>query len=308
VIHPQRIVIRRFNVIDQCAVDSPDFSSRFVGATTTGDVAYLVKFRSYEVREGPTFNCPIWQAAYAALAYPNTVAPVKIGDNIIEQICISGEIGWSNPTQEVVKEFEANWPRQKLACLASIGTGYDGSVQIDAENLTGTFDLAMHRVATDRERIAQDIAYRFHGRNMYFRLNVEQGLHKHKKQTNLADTKAHTGNYLCSPGVTESVDKLIDTLLRTTEPSEWPTTTEHFEQTIDAYILDGQEWVDKIQSSAIKAAARELIRILEVIRVCARFYLYNGTRTNATLRMQAGKKRNGSHWPRPSMNIAHCTI
>jgi hypothetical protein len=245
----------------------PDFSSRFVGAITTGDVAYLVKFRSYEVREGLTFNCPIWQAAYAALAYPNTVAPVKFGDSLTQQICISGEIGWSNPTQEVVKEFEANWSRQKLACLASIGPGYEGPIQIDAEDIAGTLDLAIERVATDRERIAQDIAYRFHGQNVYFRLNVERGLQQDVKQLTLGDIETHTSNYLRSPDVTESVNKLIDTLLRTTEPSEWSTTTENFEQTLDEYISDGQKWVDKCRSSTVKATAQEVVRILEAIRV-----------------------------------------
>jgi hypothetical protein len=246
-----------------------DFSSRFVGATTTGDVAYLVKFRSYEVREEPTFNCPIWQAAYAALAYPNTFAPVKIEDNCIEQICISGEIGWSNPTQEVVKEFETSWPGQNLACLASIGSGHEGPIQIDMGDVTGTLDLAIERVATNRERIAQDIAYRFHGRNMYFRLNVKRGLQQDNEQVTLGDIETHTRNYLYSPDVTESVNKLIDTLLRTTEPSEWSTTTEHFERTLDEYILDGQKWVDKIHSSAVKAAAQEVVRILEAIRLRA---------------------------------------
>jgi hypothetical protein len=248
-------------------VNLPEFSFRFVGATTTGDVTYLVKFRSYEVREGPTFNCPIWQAAYAALAYPDTVAPVSIGDNIIEQVCISGEIGWSNPTQEVVKEFEVKWSRQKLACLTSIGAGNDGPVRIDTEDIAGTFDLAIERVATDRERIAQDIAYRFHGRNMYFRLNVDRGLQQDNKRVTLGDIETHTRNYLCSPGVTEPIDRLIGTLLRIAEPPEWSSTTDHFEQTLDAHISDAQKWVDKIQSGALKTAAHEVVRTLEAIRV-----------------------------------------
>jgi hypothetical protein len=245
----------------------PDLSSRFVGATTTGDVAYLVKFRSYEVREGPTFNCPIWQAAYAALAYPNTVAPVKIGDDLIEQICISGEIGWSNPTQEVVKEFEASWPRQKLACLASIGAGHDAPIQINVEDISGTLDTAIERIATDRERIAQDIAYRFHGRDIYLRFNLERGLQR--EQTSLVDIEMVTRDYLRSPDVTESVSKLTDTLMRPTEPPEWSTTTDCFEQTLDDYISDGQKWTNKIQSDSVKAPAQEVVRILEAIRVSA---------------------------------------
>jgi hypothetical protein len=197
------------------------------------------------------------------------MAPVKIGDSLVEQICISGEIGWSNPTQEVLKEFEANWPRQKLACLASIGAGHDGPIRIDAEDVIGTLDIAIERVATDRERIAQDIAYRFHGRNMYFRLNVERGIQQDNKQVTLGDIETHTRNYLCSPNVTESVNNLIKTLLRTTEAAKWSTTADHFEKNLDEYILDGQKWVDKIQSTAVRAAAQEVVRILEAVRVRA---------------------------------------
>jgi hypothetical protein len=241
------------------------------------------------------FNCPIWQAAYAALAYPDTVAPVSIGEPLIEQICISGEIGWTNPIQEVIKEFENKWFRQKLACLASIGAGNDGPVRIDTEDIAGTFELAIERVVTARERIAQDIAYRFHGRNMYFRLNVERGLQQGNKQIALGDIETHTRNYLCSPGVTESVDKLIGTLLRVAEPPEWSTTTDHFEQAVDTYISDGQKWVDKIQSSAVKAAAQEVVRILEAIRVRPMIALFKEVVINTTIRPQIGTKRNGSH-------------
>jgi hypothetical protein len=215
------------------------------------------------------FNCPIWQAAYASLAYPNASAPVKIGDGIIEQICISGGIGWNNPTQEVIKEFESKWSQQKLACLASIGPGHKNPVRIDTKDIAGTLNLTIERVATDRERIAQDIAYRFQGQNMYFRLNAEQELQHDDKLMTLGDIENHTRNYLCSSSVTKSVDKLIDTLLRTTDPPEWSTTTENFEQTLDDYILDCQKWVDKIQSTAVTAAAEEVIRILEAIRVRA---------------------------------------
>ena len=149
-------------------------------------------------------------------------------DNFIEKICISGEIGWSNPSHEVVREFEAKLPRQKLACLASIGAGHNGPIQIDAEDFEGTFNLAIERIATDRERTAQDIAYRFHGQDIYFRLDVERGMQQDREQTTLGDIETHTKQYLCSPGVTESVNKLVDTLLRATEPPEWVMTAELF--------------------------------------------------------------------------------
>jgi thiaminase len=125
----------------------------------------------------------------------------------------------------------------------------------------------MELVATNRERIAQDVAYRFHGRDMYFRLNVERGLQQETKPITLGDIETHMRNYLSSPGVTQSVDKLVDTLLRATEPPEWSTTTEIFERILDEYISDTQKWVDNIQSNEVKTAAQEVVRILEAIRV-----------------------------------------
>jgi hypothetical protein len=97
---------------------------------------------------------------------------------------------------------------------------------------------------------------------------VERGLQQDNEQKmTLGDIETHTRNYLCSPSVTESVNKLIDTLLRTTDPLEWSNTTEHFEKILDNYILEGQKWVDKIQSTAVRTAAQELVRALEAIQV-----------------------------------------
>jgi hypothetical protein len=178
----------------------------------------------------------------------------------------------------VVKEFEAKWPKQKLACLTSLGVGHDDPIQIDMDNVAGTLDSTIRRLVTDRERIARDIAYRFHGRNMYFRLNVERVMQQDKEVT-LGDIETHTKDYICSPGVTESVDKLVDTLLRATESAEWSTTTEHFKQTMDRYISDVQEWVDDIRPSEVQMAAQEVVDILEAIRVRSRgpYILGNGS-------------------------------
>jgi hypothetical protein len=97
---------------------------------------------------------------------------------------------------------------------------------------------------------------------------VERGIQQDKEAT-LGEIEAHTKDYICSPGVTESVDKLVDTLLRATGSAEWSTSTEHFQQTMDDYISAVQKWVDKIQSSEVKTAAQEVVQILEAIRVRA---------------------------------------
>jgi hypothetical protein len=220
------------------------------------------------------------------------LAPIKIGENLIETICISGEIGWSNPTHEVVKEFEAKWPKEKLACLTSLGVGHDDPIQIDADNVAGTLDSAIRRLVTDRERIARDIAYRFHRRNMYFRLNVERGIQQDKEEA-LGDIDTHTKDYICSLGVTESVDKLIDTLLRATGSWEWSTTTDHFKQTMDQYISGVQKWVDEIRSSEVKTAAQDVVDILEAVSVRARGPSTFGNRADIVPRLQRGKRKNG---------------
>jgi hypothetical protein len=162
------------------------------------------------------------------------------------------------------------------------------------EDVAGTVNLAIEQVATDRERIAQDIAYRFHGRDIYFRLNVEREIQQDKRLMTLGDIETHTRNYLCSHGVIESIDKLINTLLRAIEPPEWSTTMEHFEQTLDEYISEAQKWVDNIQSNELKAAAQDVVRILESIRVRAEVFL-NEILTDILCRLQLGKKRDGSH-------------
>jgi hypothetical protein len=121
-------------------------------------------------------DIPIWQAARATLAHPDLVPPIQIGSQGFEQVYISGELGWKNPATEVIREFEVLWPSQNVACLASIGCGHEGVIQIEGSSLSDSVAKAMERTATDCEKISEEVQYRFQGRKTYFRLNVEQGL------------------------------------------------------------------------------------------------------------------------------------
>jgi hypothetical protein len=170
--------------------------------------------------------------------------------------------------------------------------GHDNPIQIDADNVAGTLDSAITRLVTDRERIARDIAYRFHGRKIYFRLNVERGIQQDKEVTP-GDIETHTKDYICSPGVTDSVDKLVDTILRATGSTEWTTTTDHFKQTMDKYISDVQQWVDKIRSSEVKTAAQEVVDILEAIHVRERGLYSRKMAADIVSRPHLGKRKNG---------------
>jgi hypothetical protein len=135
-------------------------------------VSYLTTFRSYDSRD-PSLDITIWQAARATLAHPDLFPPARIGPLAFEQVYITGDMGWKNPSNEVIREFEALWPSQNIACLASVGSGHEGIIRIEGPSGSEAVTNAMERIATDCEKIAQDVAYRFQGRNTYFRLNVE---------------------------------------------------------------------------------------------------------------------------------------
>lgn len=217
-----------------------------------------------------SFNCPIWQAARATLALPNLFPNVTIGPDLLQQVYISGEVGWKNPSNEVIREFEAYWPGQNIACLASVGAGHEGIIEINGSIGPASLNMAMERIAMDCERVAQEVGYRFEGRNTYFRLSVEQGLQKntpHKPLT-LDKIDTHTKAYLRSPGVTVSVNRLVASLLHAIEVSPWTTTRDHFDQSLKEYISGSMECVDRIPIEEVKLAAEEIVLTLELIRVC----------------------------------------
>lgn len=246
-----------------------------MGANTAGNISYLAKFRSYRTREGQAFNPPIWQAARATLAHPNLFPPIKIGPELLQQDYISGEIGWSNPSNEVIKEFESQWEGQNIACLASVGTGHEGVIQIDPSLMPATVTTAMERITTNSERIEKEVAYRFRGHDTYFRLNVEHGLEtkKEEKQITIEEIIAHTNAYLQSPGVTISVDALITSLLHATVVSSWSTTRDYFEKMMSNYIYDVKKALEDVQIDEVKAAAQEVVDTLEMIHVSTSFYI-----------------------------------
>jgi hypothetical protein len=128
----------------------------------------------------------------------------------------------------------------------------------------------MGRIATDCEKIAQEVAYRFQGRNTYFRLSVEQGLQQNSdhKTLTLPDIESFTRSYLRSPDTSDTVNKLVSSLLHAIEVSAWTTTRHHFEATIDGYISEYSKVVDDVSVTSIQLAAQEGVLLLETIRVC----------------------------------------
>jgi hypothetical protein len=194
--------------------------------------------------------------------------PAHIGSLAFEQAYVTGEMGWKNPSNEVIREFEALWPSQNIACLASIGSGHEGIIRIEGSAVSDTVTNAMERIATDCEKIAEGVAYRFQGRNTYFRLNVEQGLQKIAGHPlTLTDIEAHTMSYLRSTDANNTLNLLVTSLLQAIEVSPW-TTRDQFEKTIDGCISEYSQFAEAISVAVVQLSVLEGVLLLKTIRVC----------------------------------------
>lgn len=231
----------------------------------------LTKFRSFGSSRGQETNLPIWQVARAAISYPGLFPAIKIGPRLAPVTYISGEIGWSNPSIELIREFEAEWKGQGILCFASIGTGHQSIIRVDTSNMSDALDPAFEKMATDSQRVAEEIAHRFKGQHNYFRLSVEQGFQRNEdhRTLQLEDVIVHTKAYLGSTWVDTSVDRLVNSLLQAVELFPWQTTRENFEQMMEKYISNARICIGSIAINVIKEGLNEAVSILELIRVRA---------------------------------------
>jgi hypothetical protein len=231
----------------------------------------LTTFRSYDSRD-PLIDITIWQAARATLTHPDLFPAAHIGPAAFEQAYVTGEMGWKNPSNEVIREFEALWPTQNITCLASIGSGHEGIIRIEG-SVSNSVINAMERIATDCEKIAEAVAYRFQGGNTYFRLSVEQGLQNVPSQPlTFKDIEAHTRSYLRSTDTNNALNRLVTSLLRAIEVSPWATTRDQFEKTIDGYISEYSKFAEAIPVAVVQVSVLEGVLLLNTIRVCTSPY------------------------------------
>ncbi|KDQ55406.1 hypothetical protein JAAARDRAFT_195785 [Jaapia argillacea MUCL 33604] len=63
-------------------------------------------FHNYQVPEGATFNCLVWEAAQATSATPTIFKAIKIGEPFIQQLFIDAGMGCNNPIKQVLDILE----------------------------------------------------------------------------------------------------------------------------------------------------------------------------------------------------------
>ncbi|KAG8792095.1 hypothetical protein FRC12_007206 [Ceratobasidium sp. 428] len=179
-------------------------------------------FRSYRVSKNETPNCPIWQVLRASMAHPELFKSIRIGDApSTSESLIGGDVACSNPTAHVLTEVSTLYPEGYISSIICIGTGHTRTIVIPKANplnriMPTNVLIAMKNIATDCERVAQEMAERFqHMPNVYFRLSVDQGLQNARldQWQNHVESIAHTRAYTQQPGTTKLLDQAVKAIV-----------------------------------------------------------------------------------------------
>ncbi|CAE6444805.1 unnamed protein product [Rhizoctonia solani] len=181
------------------------------------NAALPVIFRSYKATTNPGPDCAIWEALYATMAHPDLFKGIEIEDSGIRQSFVGGELGCSNPIAHVLAEVKRIHPDRHVSCILSIGAGHARTIHLPDANPSHftprTQDMvAMKNMATDSERVAEEMATRFRSTNaVYFRFNVDQGVQGMEAGDweRLGEVVAHTTAYLHKAGEIQRLDKMI---------------------------------------------------------------------------------------------------
>jgi hypothetical protein len=195
-----------------------------VCATQANNIAAVAgprKFRTYEMHRNRTFNCKIWEAARATTAAPTFFSRIEIGPEGAKQEFMDAGMGYNNPTKEVIKEAELLYgPERKIACLVSLGTGQRevisyGRPRTKEKTLPIKLGIALAQMATDTDRTAEEMAYRFQStQNVYWRFNVDRGL-QHvslEEWEKLGQVEGYTQDYLTQQHINHAIDSLVTVL------------------------------------------------------------------------------------------------
>ncbi|KAG8765205.1 hypothetical protein FRC12_007632 [Ceratobasidium sp. 428] len=178
-------------------------------------------FRSYQGPNNQMPNCPIWQVLRATMAHPELFKGFQIGEeSAIPECLVGGDIACSNPTSHVLSEFGALCPELHVASVVCIGAGHARTIQIPKPNPLHRFMpmnvlMAMKDIATDSERVAQDMATRFRNTaDVYYRFSVDQGMQdaRMSRWQNKGELAAHTRSYLQKAEVNEQIGKAAQSI------------------------------------------------------------------------------------------------
>ncbi|KAH8832113.1 hypothetical protein DL96DRAFT_1779924 [Flagelloscypha sp. PMI_526] len=144
----------------------------FVCASSSHNMAYPRIFRNYIVRENPTADCAVWQAACATMAMPGLFESVEISTSGFWESILGGETRWRNAAPYLAEEAATIFSGHHVACIVSIGSGHPHILSL-SDDLATLFKA----ISTDCQLQANEMEARYNEvPDLYWRLEVEQGL------------------------------------------------------------------------------------------------------------------------------------
>jgi hypothetical protein len=146
-------------------------------SVSADDLSHCEIFRTYRSPHS-SINCTLMEALCASLAIPPLFDPVPIGPWLRKQKFIGGSLGFYNPTREILKEAKVAYgDDQRVALILSLGTGVPPVMSLDSStSLSSNIQSLVRYMATDCERVAQEMATQLIQVDAYVRLNVSRGL------------------------------------------------------------------------------------------------------------------------------------
>ncbi|KAH8793687.1 acyl transferase/acyl hydrolase/lysophospholipase, partial [Flagelloscypha sp. PMI_526] len=195
-------------------LNEDDTCKTFVCAVASQNTTHARLFRNYGSRANRSPDCAIWEAALATMAAPSLFAPIVIGKQPLVEMFVGGELGWSNPTDELTQEAARVFKDRHVSCVINIGSGHPGHLSL-SQGLSELFSS----MASDCERIVEDMERRFEKTpGAFWRLGVEQGLqHLAIDLSNLDSLVSHTHSYLQNTRTTRNIDILLQDIVRRPE-------------------------------------------------------------------------------------------
>ncbi|CAE6433457.1 unnamed protein product [Rhizoctonia solani] len=177
-------------------------------------------FPSCQVAANAGPDCSIWQILCATMAHPEFFKSFDIGDPPLARSFVDAGLGCNNPLAHLLAEVKTLHPQRYVASVTSIGTGHTRTIQIPNTSFLRHFlpipaIVAMKAIATDTERVAEEMARRFRSMDgVYFRLNVDQGLQDVGMDgwEQLSEVMGHTSAYMKLVDVSQKIDRAAQSI------------------------------------------------------------------------------------------------
>ncbi|CUA68424.1 Nephrocystin-3 [Mus musculus] [Rhizoctonia solani] len=149
------------------------------------------------------------------MANPELFKSIEIGP--FKELFVDAGVKCNNPLAHVLSEVKQIYPDREVASIVSLGAGHARTIEAPRSGwslvhsvLPTNFIVTTKNVATDSERVAEEMASRFREmEGVYFRFNVDQGLQNVElaEWEKLGQVATHTRSYTSKAETKDRIDR-----------------------------------------------------------------------------------------------------